>query len=341
MALGAAALALYLVAAPASAQEGLWRVVTSDDGLPETWTYDLAADSTGRVWTSHGVPVLGMYDGYAATRQLVGATGLRLSVGPDDQLWTTTRDGVLCSGVQRLDGDAWQRLELPTADRVPYPDVRLLAWARGRVLLLTPGAMFEADASTRRIERVSVPEGLGRLRQLHPARDGGVWVSGERGLAYLAPDRAWRLEALPAGTTRPSWVLDSPRGLLVVASRPEGDVVLRSSDGRWTHVSNPSREPIFAAWDGVDDALWIASRISRGFRLSVVRPNQPVHHLPRMHALSGLLYEVLPEEDGGFWLATSLGLVRHLPAVWRRIRQQRRLLLRVGPDLGVRTVRLR
>src|SRR5690606_25560475 len=136
------------------------------------------------VWTSHGVPALGRYDGYAASRQLVDATELRLSVGPDDRLWTTTRAGVLCSGVQRFDGAAWQPFLLPAADRVPYPDVRLLAWRQDRALLLTPGAMFEVDAPTGRIERLAVPEGLGRLRQLHPARDGGAWVSGERGLAY-------------------------------------------------------------------------------------------------------------------------------------------------------------
>ncbi|HEX7086930.1 MAG TPA: ATP-binding protein [Vicinamibacterales bacterium] len=318
MALGAAALALYLAAAPVSAQEGLWRVTTSDGGLPETSTYHVAADSTGRVWTSHGVPLLGLYDGYGVRRQLVGTTELHLSIGPDDELWTTTHAGVLCSGVQRFNGEVWQRVDLPAADRVPYPDVRLLAWRQDRALLLTPGTLFEADATTGRLEPVAVPGGVGRLRQLHPARDGGVWVSGERGLSHLSRDHVWTPLALPDGT-RPDWVFDSPRGLLVVVSRPDGDVVLRSTAGTWTQVSaNASGEPIVAAWDGVDDALWIASGISRGFRLSVLRPDRPIQHLPRMHALSGRLHDVLPAADGGFWLATSLGLVRHLPAVWRR-----------------------
>ena len=219
-----------------------------------------------------------------------------------------------------MKGGEWQRFRPAELKGVDYRLVRVLAWARDRALLLTPDALFEADARTgqTRIVRTS-GDGIGAFLEMRRARDGGVWVSGERGLAHLTGALEWAAVPLPPDVARPSWVHDSPRGLLVVGVQGRTSAVLRATDGRWTRVAAyPASEPIRAAWDGVDQSVWIARRVSRGFQLSVIRPNQPEERVPRTRALSGVLNDVEPEADGGFWLATSLGLVRHLPAVWRR-----------------------
>ena len=54
------------------------------------------------------------------------------------------------------------------------------------------------------------------------------------------------------------------------------------------------------------------------FTISIRRGDGLEISFRRMRALSGVLLDLEPDPDGGFWLATSLGIVRYLPTIWRR-----------------------
>src|SRR6185436_14575533 len=56
----------------------------------------------------------------------------------------------------------------------------------------------------------------------------------------------------------------------------------------------------------------------RAFTISIRRGDGLEISFRRMRALSGVLLDVEPDPDGGFWLASSLGVVRYLPTIWRR-----------------------
>ncbi len=299
-------------------------MITSDEGLPETWVYHVARGTTGRVWTSHGIPQLGRYDGYSTTPQTIGFAETRLSVGPDDRLWTLTREADWCVGVQRLAADGrWETFRVPEMGQVSLWSARLLAWAVNRTLLLTRDHLFEIDAEARSITllKTSADSGIGRFTDLQHARDGSAWIGAERGIARLARSMTWTTMSMPAGARAVVRSFDSRRGLLVVAqtSSPGATVVLRMAGRTWTRIADGTAdEPIAAAWEGVDDTIWLARSTMREFSLAFIAPGQAEQRLPRMRALSGVLYDVDIAEDGGFWLATSLGLVRYLPAIWRR-----------------------
>ena len=313
---------MVCAAVPAGADDTQWRLITSDDGLPESWVYHVARGSGGRVWTSHGIAELGSYDGYTTSPQSTRFGEVDLSVGPDDVLWTLTRINDRCTGVQRLRGAAWETFAVDQIGEVPFWHVRLLAWAVDRALLQTPDHLFEIDAGAGSVTvvRSAADAGIGHFTDLQRARDGGVWIGAERGMAHLARSMAWTVAPLPPGTGAVERITDSRRGLLVVA-RPaaDGTVLLRRTGDGWVRISAGTADaPIRAAWEAVDDTTWIARSTNRDFDLSYIRPGQPEVKLPRTRALSGILYDIAPAEDGGFWLATSIGLVRNLPATWRR-----------------------
>jgi signal transduction histidine kinase/CheY-like chemotaxis protein/ligand-binding sensor domain-containing protein len=321
-------LALIVPVTDATAEIGQWRLFTSDDGLPETWTYHLARGASGRIWASHGVTGLAEYDGYHV--QIIPTTqpALRLSEAPDGRLWALVRqEGTqLCAGVQRWNGKRWEAFPMPELSDAAWETARLVAWAPDRILVLTPGRLIELDAAAHlvRVVRSSRETTIGRFYSLALGRNGGAWIAGERGVAHVAPATSqtpyrWSESPLPRHGRRATWVYDTDRGLLVIGHDGEpGGVLMRLSDGKWESLtSGHPEQPLFSAWPGADGSIWVAHANSRAFRISVLYDTGREQNVTRMRALSGVLFDTLPDPDGGFWLATSLGLVRQLPSTWR------------------------
>ena len=71
------------------------------------------------------------------------------------------------------------------------------------------------------------------------------------------------------------------------------------------------------AWPGRRDEVWTAFMTRFGFRLALQSGTCCRRTLDRIKAFSGRLNAVEPLPDGGFWLGTSLGLVRKAPEAWR------------------------
>ena len=321
-----AVLVLAAPAVPAQAQDPPhWRVFTSSDGLRESWIDDVTDGPGGRVWITHGaVDAHTVYDGYTFRQVPSGGAPLKIREGPTGQVWALlpgSVPGPTYRGLQLLEGDRWTPFPLDALREARLKRWQFVPWKADRVLLLTPAAIleFERGSGTVRTVLRALDTTLGALTDLAPAADAGVWVGGAGGVLHLAPDGVRREIPLTAPWRAQDVLKIQDVGGRVFAAvgteRPT--IALALAGGAWRElmrVTDPNET--VEAWPGRNGTTWLAAIAPRGFRVMLDAGPCCRRELGRSKAFSGRWNAVEPLPDGGFWLATSIGLVRHAPAAW-------------------------
>lgn len=214
--------------------------------------------------------------------------------------------------------------ELATNQLRLLRQIPLLPAEVNHVFILLSGALLEYDATTRRIgtvKRASETQ-LGRFLEMQEAPDGGVWISGTYGLLKLEGP----LRHLNSSTPFTEYLLPNPEiytdvrrayegadGRVVsVCSSPEGNrrFIFELANGNW-QFEEFARERPQQAWGGWDQSIW-SFTFNSVFRLNPATPG-----LVQKEPASGALFDVAVETNGVFWVASSEGLVRYAPFLWR------------------------
>jgi signal transduction histidine kinase/CheY-like chemotaxis protein len=323
------AIATFAAAAVCRAQEpGHWRVFTSTDGLRESWIEDVTQAPSGRVWIAHGgVDSLTVYDGYTFRRLPSPGSSLKLREGPTGQTWAlqprSQRTGMV-GGLQLLEGQKWTPLPLRLQTGGGIAPDQFLPWAADRVLLLTSRELFEFDRTRgdARPIRTTADTGLARFTALARAADGGAWIAGPAGVVHLASPSAGgtdRIVAIPARwkARTVSHLHDAGNTLFASLELERGWAAVAFDGTTWRELARTTdaTESVIA-WPGRGQDIWTAYVTRFGFRLVRQAGACCRQTIERSRAFSGRFNGVEPLGDGGFWLATSLGLVRHAPAAW-------------------------
>ncbi|MDP2996447.1 MAG: response regulator [Bryobacterales bacterium] len=320
---------LLLLAQGARAQNApLWRVWKGTDGMAESYTTTITSGPGGVVWARHGdVPLISSLDGYTVR----GIPNFR---SPDKmaaqspiyetktgQIWTLDPKGLR----QYLNG-SWilhpvkEIAEMAQTER----GTSFVPADSDRVLVLLPDRLIEYDAATHgaRTVKAAGEVGLGWLNQVTQARDGSIWMAAERGIAKLVPTPGsaeyrlagtYPIRSLGLGDLRELLEGDNGEWFAAGLVAATGQKALVRFDGlRWQILHTANTKDALRGWRGADDMVWVQEgnllfRLNRGRR-------EPVD---RVEVLSGSIYDVLPEPDGAFWLATSQGVVRNAPPLWR------------------------
>ncbi len=205
-------LAALVAAATALGQQRApnWRAYKGADGMSEAACASVTISPHGRVWTRHlNVNSISGLDGYAIQNIDAPDTTLyRVYESPGGQLWTVCGEGLR----EYRDG-AWNlypvaeisaelRANQPfSPDPVPIYPVRL-----GRVIFLLPDRLAQFDATDPGPPQTSTlrpaeQTKLGKFLGMIPANEGGLWVTGARGLARVRePDQARTVTADTAWT---------------------------------------------------------------------------------------------------------------------------------------------
>ena len=343
------ALLVLASATPSRAQDPPhWRVFTSSDGLRESWIEDVTQGPSGRVWISHGaVDALTVYDGYTFRHLPSPGASLKLREGPTGQVWALlpgTPPVPTFGGLQLLEGERWIRFPLEALKDTRLKRWQFLPWTGDRVLLPTPTEILEFDrgrGAVRVVCRASETR-LGRFTDLAPAADGGAWVGGVGAVLHLSAgsDAARREIALPAEWRSQSVVrIHDVAGSLFTSVGPEQASTALAFDGaQWRELARASADnESVEAWPGRGGETWLTTFSPRGFRLTLQAGACCRRDVERTKAFSGRLNAVEPLPDGGFWLATSLGLVRHAPAAWRSPPELANAIAGVGAMLEAST----
>ena len=298
-----------------------WRSWQVSDGLPESYTAAISADPAGRVLARHGhVRWFSLLDGYRLHLLPSPGVGQKLWGAPDGSIWAVEGERLR----EYRDG-AWMDHSLEALRQAPPQDrqsARCLPFANDRLLVLLPGLLVEYHVSTRRewIVRRATETGLGSFRDAAVAPEGFLWVTGDRGVARLLPQPGgaflWE-EFIPAelGCIYFQNPRPAPGGRLFVVGEAPDDpwskTAILFASGRWRRIYT-SRADRLIAWAGSDGSIWFLD----GDRLLRLQQGQ-AQRVDDRELLSGIILDQASEPDGTFWLATTQGVLRHAPPLWR------------------------
>jgi signal transduction histidine kinase len=310
-----------------------WRVYKLADGLPESACIAVTISSQGKVLARHlNLPYLSELDGYTVSLRSAPEVGKsRVYQSPSGQLWT-----VVPEGLQEFREGTWNlsRVREIAAETHPGPErvvdpVPLLPIRQGLVLFLLPRGLMEfngedAEHPRTRLLHAAAQSRLGNFSGMAPARDGGLWVSATRGVAKvpgpvrsLQPERVWQEFPLPGALAATN--LEAPHddlvsGVIALAgSATNQQRLIVAFDGAdWT-LRGSGSEKLRQTWAGTERTCWGMSREAL-FQLY-----EPGAELKEYEEITPRQYfDVAVEPSGAFWLATSDGLYRYAPLLWRR-----------------------
>ncbi|MFH1740372.1 MAG: two-component regulator propeller domain-containing protein, partial [bacterium] len=253
---------------------------------------------------------------------------------------------------QDLSEGEWIRHDLEDisvldAETLPFARVTNLIPITGdRLVILLQDQLIRSDAAfeDHTILKASAETGLGNFIHLVQLQDGGLWITGERGLAKVTgfdgDSTQWEEFIIPEelGLRDLAVPIEGDFGevFMTASSIPDGRRVLARFDGSaWEIVSLVGTQDVAMGWRGADRTVWVVRAESI---------NDPLFPLGRdglrsRNWLSPSLWWVqsgqerlvagggdiidrfshLAVEPGGaFWLAQGrVGLTRYSPPTWR------------------------
>jgi signal transduction histidine kinase len=317
-----------------------WRAYKLADRLPESACISVTISPQGKVLARHfALPFLSELDGYSIRSIPAPEIGRsRVYQSPGGQLWSVAPDGL-----QEFKDGGWVLHRLPeisgenrgSSSRVIDP-IPLWPVRQNLVLLLLPERLVEYNSEdpqrpATRVLREAKRTRLGGFTSLAPARDGGLWIAGTYGLAKvpgpvrnLRPDTEW-LDYLPP----PSWHVQNLQGLheddeggvsAVAESTTNQQRVVVYFDGHDWSMQPGGAEKFRQAWRSVDRTRWVMSTEAL-FESDETKPEWAENDEVSARAY----FDVGVQAGSTFWLATSDGLFRYAPSLWRTPAGSRRI----------------
>jgi signal transduction histidine kinase len=305
-----------------------WRLFRAADGLSESLSMAVTVSPRGHLCVKHGEgSALSLMDGYVVRNLPVPGERIhRVYQNRAGRLWATYDDGLVTYA-----GESWERYPLTNqlagaewnqlrAGRSPA----LLPAQEDRVLMVFPERLvvFRAADRSLTILREARESGLERFTDLLPAANGGLWLTGLRGVAKSAvPVRGlnaqagWVEHRLPehlgvSDLQRP--FEDDRGGLTSLGEAVSGRrVLVHFADPHWEVHALPE-ESLRFAWRGFESNEFWGVTLKRlvhfqnGTVTTVVPPVE-----------TSLVFDVAVQPRGAFWLATREGVLRYAPSAWR------------------------
>lgn len=302
-----------------------WRYWLGKDGLGESCSNSVFMGPSGRVWINHGhVEMMSVFDGYIIQNISSPGIGAPVIENPTGSIWSVYEGGVKrYQYADDIQEGNWATYPVSSIEnlRVPFYPITY-----DHVLYASPSALYLFDAKENR-ETVLMQASntrLGKINDIWVNRQSTCWLLGFYGAASFQIDLPrrqvvdWREYLVDPSlkVTNPQNPVYTPwAGLFAVGERSkEKKRVLLQFDGeRWSIAYEEGRDAVIGGWKEGPDSMW-----------AFFSPFQIVNfHQGKENAiesnkvLSRVLLDFFVEESGSFWLATSEGLARYAPAVWR------------------------
>src|SRR5262245_21231092 len=241
---------LFAVEVAFGQRSSSWRSYKLADGLPESSCISVRQAGQGKILVRHfHLPLVSELDGYRV-RVLPAAeeTASRVYASPGGQLWTAVPQGL-----QELRDSGWLLhpiAEIEAAYRYntsPIDPVPLYPVRQGQVIFLLPDRLMKLslenpDRSNIELLRTVAQSQLQKFSALIPARNGGIWVGGARGLAKadgparnIRPESPWSEFIVPGSLNTRDFVElheDEDGGVTALGSSTNDQRVIVHFDGR-------------------------------------------------------------------------------------------------------------
>ncbi len=310
-----------------------WSSYKTADGLSESAITSISFTPRGTlIASSLKAPLAWELDGYSVSNFPAPAGSIgRICESPGGQRWVMAPGGLM-----ELKKETWRLHPVPeivtalhagplSARAVPP----LLPVRQGCVLFLLPERLLEYSAENPDkpqtiLVRAAAQTRIGLFTGMATARDGGLWISGTRGLAWVAgpvrslgPATAWQEHVAPdllQGCNLSQPTPDDAGGVTLIAESAitHQKMVVRFDGYNWVILPAGSRN-FFCAWRGADRTFWAVTPDS------LCQWDEAQTNWVENDEISvGRIFDVEVEPGGAFWLATSDGLIRGAAALWQR-----------------------
>ncbi len=317
------------------------------DGLPEPACSSVTVSPQGTVLARHlNAAAVTRLDGY--TVNVVPAPPTlrgRCYESPAGQLWAAAPEGLyeFREGTWVYHPVPEIAAETKSLSSASPQGVPLFVVRQGRVLFLLRDRLAALNAEDpdnvhTEVLRLASQTRLGAFLGLTPARDGGLWLSGMRGVAKLpAParnlkaDTEWQEYQIPEAQHVQNLVEpreDEVGGVTALAEsvNDHAPMVAHFDGQRWT-LQVAGTERIRFAWMSSGPTLWAATPTAL-----LSRHEDQAEFVADEEIAARRFWDNATEAGGAFWLATSDGLFRYSPLVWQVPAALRSLR---GPGHGV------
>ena len=317
-----------------------WRVYKLADGLVSAECTAVTVDLHTNVYVRHpkfdSATVL---DGFGVRSIVLPRSGIdRVYASPGGrQIWAAYAEGL-----QEQLNEVWVRFpvreiaaEMKDLNRDPSHPIPLCPVRQGRVLYLLRHELMELNAEqTNAVKKTAIRSAaetvLGSFLDMTIARDGGLLITGERGLArvegpsrLIRPDTRWQEHLLPESfgahnLTQP--VEDTDGGITAIAETADGKRKLIVHFDEREGWSKPPGLPAVVrqepqrAWRGPLGTWW-ATGWEGLFQWDSVAQQM----LENEEVQARRYFDLATEAGGAFWLASSDGLFRYAPQTWRNL----------------------
>ncbi len=308
-----------------------WRFFTPVDGLAESWSSYITLGPGGKVWISHGgINEISWLDGLPGEGGVLGNTVT--SPGPDLKVYES-ESGQLWSlhsyGIQLFKNGRWVKFYLDDINNPYLPDNILrqltpfVPGGENEAYYLLPDRLERFDATREFKETVidSLNGGIGGFIDMIPSREGGIWITGTKGVARYSTAEGtagmhWQSFDLGwlglADFSRPVEGVGGELLVLGVGSTGNSEKqAVRCKNGKWSIVPEGSGQ-IEVVWSGLDGSYWVLSNDNELVNVKHGRESRP----DKRGMLAAEIRDVAVDKDGAFWLSTSHGLARYTPSLW-------------------------
>lgn len=313
----------------------IWRYFSVRHGLAESYVGAVSSGLDGRIWITHGqVPGMTSFDGFTFRQFPSPGVDLRVEEGAGGELWAmSAQPGGGRFELKLLSNGAWKSFPLMDSG-IRDPDLlisaigaqRFLPVARGRAVYVASDGLREFDAVTGVSRTVRIRGcATGTILSLARSAGAGFWIAGERGIgrAATAADgsigcAAWG-GAIPDALRHFSNLFED--GDAIFASARDGDHsrVLTRVTANSVHLlaRTKAEQEGICGWSAADGSVWVC-RIGRGVeRLFRRDPDGKETPAPASKVLSGRITDISVQPGGVGWIASSFGVARVAPPVWR------------------------
>ncbi|HEX7860908.1 MAG TPA: ATP-binding protein [Verrucomicrobiae bacterium] len=301
------------------------RVFRPAGGYPANVTVSPSGSIVSRSGDNPNVLIL---DGFLRQEVAMGVeTSYRVYQSRSMQLWSLTREGVQLyhAGDWTFHPIAEIRNELATNPIRQIRQLGLLPAEVNSVFILLPDRLLDYDADKREamVIKWARETQLGEFMEIHEGANESIWISGTFGFAQVTgPMRRvtaateWKEYLLPntnlVNTLQRPY--EFPAGTVTASANSpatEGARYVVQLEGERFSTFPIIGERIKQAWGGWDRSLWGYSSTA------LLRMDREPQFRVRKEPVSGAQYDIACDANGVFWVASSEGLVRYAPHLWR------------------------
>ena len=300
-----------------------WRTFSSSDGLAENYCFSLGIGRDGSVWIVHNESTfLSRLDGYSVNKIPMPSERIR-NIYPVNR---TTAWAVSQSGVWRYLANNWtpfpireikeEYLRRPSLNVKSPPMVVM----QNKVFVLLQERLLSFDwvHGETKTELVVTNTHLHEFIDLAEDRDSSLWITGIGRIGNFKPEsKQWSELNISESMTNLSIsrpVIDETGGITLIGTdpdKPEKSILYFSKTQGFRSIINIPHAKL--CWRDPDGSFWLMTAET------IKHLSEHGEIIPDMTMFDAEYYsDAKPQVNGAFWLATSQGLARYTPPLWRR-----------------------